>query len=459
MNKQPQRLSRKIKLGFGICDVGGNLFFTVVAFQMAVYLTDTVGLAAGLMGLAMLLGRIVDAVTDPLMGYISDRTRSRWGKRRPYLLFGSFPLFFFMVLMFRVPAFDSQKALFLYVTLVFCLLSVAYTVVNIPYGALTPELTRDFHERTSLNGYRMSFAVVGTLIGAGAAWPIISAFPDETRGYAAMGTIFGAVMLVTALITFFSVKEPPRDLGKAEVPRERNIFREYRAAFVNKPFLLILFPWALFITGVTIISSMLRYLFEYVLLDPAGVTLALLVLLVSALGMIPVWVFLSRKIGKKQSYMTGMGILSLYALFLAFFADQVPLPVLYLMTILGGAGLSTQYVIPYSLIPDVVEWDYVKTGQRREGIYYGVWTFISKLGQGLSGLIIGIILSTSGYAPNLAQGTGAILGIRLLTGPVPVLFFIAGIIILGFYPITEKVYNGMIAGEAEASGVPEVSVQ
>lgn len=441
-------LTLKTKLGFGICDVGGNLFFTVIAFHLAVYLTDTVGLAAGLMGIALLIGRIVDAVTDPLMGYISDRTKSRWGRRRPYLFFGSIPLFVFMALMFNTPALDSQLKLFIWVAITFSLLSTAYTVVNIPYGALTPELTRDFHERTVLNGYRMSFAVVGTLIGAGAALPIIGLFATERAGYGGMGIIFGGIMLVTAWITVFTVKEPKHDRTDSTVAGGGNPLLEYKAAFKNKPFLLILFPWAFFITGVTILSSMLKYLFEYVIGDPGGVTIALLIMLVCALAAIPVWVKIAKKIGKKRCYMIGMALLSVFSLVLAFFSDRVSTLGLYIIIVPAGIGLSTHYIIPYALIPDAVEWDFHTTGQRREGIYYGLWTFISKLGQGLSGLLIGIVLSTTGYVANVAQDSTAILGIRLLMGPIPAVIFIAGIIILSFYPITEKVYNRMLEEES-----------
>lgn len=445
MNRIAQeKLGIPTKLGFGVCDVGGNLFFTVIAFQMASYLTDCVGLAAGLMGIAMLIGRIVDAVTDPLMGYLSDRTRTRWGRRRPYLLFGSFPLFLLMGIMFSIPDLNSQAALFISVTLLFCLLSVSYTVVNIPYGALTPELTKDFHERTSLNGYRMSFAVIGTLIGAGAALPIVNALATERAGYSVMGFVFGAIMLVTALITFFTVREP--DLATASRVESDcpHPVKEYRAALGNRPFLLILLPWACFITGVTIISSMLKYLFEYVYLDPAGVTPALLTLLLSALLAIPIWVVISRRIGKKSSYMIGMSILSLFCLILAFTAGSVRGPLLYGLMAFGGFGLSTQYVIPYALIPDAVEWDYCRSGKRREGIYYGLWTFISKLGQGFSGLIIGLTLSSRGYIANTVQSEAAVWGIRLLTGPIPVVFFVIGIMVLRFYPITEKIYERMV---------------
>ena len=243
------------------------------------------------------------------------------------------------------------------------------------------------------------------------------------------------------------VKEPAHGRDNGAVASEKNLFREYKAALGNKPFLLILFPWALFITGVTIMSSMLKYLFEYVILDPEGVTIALLLLLVCALAAIPLWVRIAGKIGKKRCYMIGMGLLAGCSLLMAFFCDKVETPGLYLFMVVSGIGLSTHYIIPYALIPDAVEWDYFKTGKRREGIYYGLWTFISKLGQGLSGLVIGIVLSSTGYAANVAQNPDAILGIRFLMGPIPAVIFVAGILVLKFYPITEAVYNRMLAGD------------
>ena len=195
-----------VKLGYGVCDLGGNLFFTVIGFWLLNFLTDTVGLAAGLAGLTIAIGKIWDAVTDPMTGYLSDRTKSRLGRRRPWMLFGSVPLFLTMILMFTNPALfagagwnpaEQQTFLFIWATVLFCLLCTAYTAVNIPYNSLTPELTQDYHERTSLNGYRFGFAVVGSLLGAGASLPIVMAFPDKNTGFAGMGSIFGALMLIT----------------------------------------------------------------------------------------------------------------------------------------------------------------------------------------------------------------------------------------------------------------------
>ena len=175
-----EKLSIKTKLGYGVCDLGGNLFFTVIAFLLLNYLTDTVGIAAGLAGTIIMIGKIWDAVTDPLAGYLSDRTSSRWGRRRPYIFFGAFPLFIAMIIMFTHPGFTRPAHLFIWAVVAYCFLCTAYTLVNIPYNAMTPELTQDFHERTSINGYRFGFAVIGTLLGAGAALPLINAFPKDS---------------------------------------------------------------------------------------------------------------------------------------------------------------------------------------------------------------------------------------------------------------------------------------
>lgn len=434
-------LTLKTKIGFGVCDIGGNLFFTTLSFHLTIFLTDTLGLAAGLMGIAMMVGRIVDAFSDPLMGYISDHTSSRWGRRRPYIFFGSIPLVFFFILMFSSPEWiSSQRGLFIWVTVIYFLMTTSYTVVNIPYGALTPDLTRDYDQQTVLNGYRMSFAVVGTLIAAGAAIPVIGLFESKTTGYTGMAVIFGIIMLITAWLTFFTVKEP----GVKKESYNKGIFKEYLLVLSDKTFQKILIPWGLYISGVTVVASTLIYFFQYVYKDEGMTTLIMLALLVTALAFIPIWVKISKTIGKKNSYIIGMGIFAVAVLLVAFSADKVPVPVLIGYMILAGIGLSTHYVMPYSLIPDVVENNYAETGKRREGIYYGLWTFLSKLGQAVSALIIGIVLTVVHYSPGAVQTASAELGIRMLVGPVPVIIIILGMVIMYRYPITSQKYSEIL---------------
>ncbi len=227
------RLPLRVKLGFGIGDLGGNLFFTAMGFYSLFYLTDVVGISAALAGTAILLGKFWDAVTDPLMGYISDRTTSRWGRRRPYFLFGALPLLLTMWWFFSAPDFSaSQNIGFIWVTFVLCLLNTAYTVVNIPYGSLTPDLTKDFRERTSLNGFRFSFAVIGTILGAAVVQPTVNLMGNPHLGFSTVGLLFGLLMAGTILTTFFTVRE---NASARNVRPKEHFFETFMIVFKNKP--------------------------------------------------------------------------------------------------------------------------------------------------------------------------------------------------------------------------------
>ncbi len=434
------KLSFWTKLGFGICDLGGNLFFTMMGFYLLFFMTDVVGLAAGLAGTALMIGKIWDAVTDPTIGYLSDRTRSRWGRRRPYMFIGSFLLFGMMIVMFTDPSLGSQGQLFAWAAVMYCLLCTAYTLVNIPYGALTPELTTDYNERTVVNAYRMSSAVVGTLVGAGLVLPIVGLAGSVKAGWTLTGAVMGAIMMITALITVFSVREPVH----GNLPPRQNIFKSYAQVLGMKAFLTCLIPWTMHITGVTIIQGALLYFYIYLFGSESGFQLALVALLVSSMIFIPVWTVIAGKIGKKKSYNIGMSIVALAVMILFFFGTRVAMEVTYFIMIFAGFGFATQYVMPYAIVPDVVEYDYAENGVRREGVFYGLWTLTSKIGQAFAIALSGWTLSAFGYVPDVVQSEVSLLGIRLLCGPIPAVFFVIGIIVLSFYPITREKYEEIL---------------
>jgi len=435
-----EKLGLKVKLGYGICDLGGNLFFTVMALILLNFLTDTVGIAAGLAGTIVMLGKIWDAVSDPMVGFLSDRTKSRMGRRRPYILFGSIPLFFMMVIMFTNPKILDETQLFLWGLITFCLLCTAYTLVNIPYNSLTPELTRDFHERTVLNGYRFSFAAVGTLLAAGASIPLVQAFSNRDTGFTVMGAVFGFVMMVTALITFFAVREP--ESGVSE--KGENFFSTYLKVFGNRPYVLILAVYTLHITALTIVSGIAIYYFKYIHSDEAKFTAAMSILIITAMVFIPVSVTFSKRLGKKLTYGVGMFVFSLGTMTLFLFGHKMSVNFSLIMMFFSGIGMGFTYAMPYAIIPDTVEYDYLKTGERKEGAFYGIWTFGIKIGQAIALGITGAILSFTGYMPNVAQSDSALFGIRMLLGPIPAVIFLASILVLYFYPINEERYNEII---------------
>lgn len=442
------KLTMRTRLGFGVGDLGGNMFFTIMGFYLLFYLTDVVRIPPALAGAAVAIGRIWDAITDPVTGYLSDRTVTRMGRRRPYMVIGALFTFVSMILLFSTPQLDSPRALFALMTFLFCLVSLAYTLVNIPYAALLPELTSDFDQRTELTGYRMTFAVIGTLVGAGAVLPLIEVFGGGRSGWLAMGATTGAVMMLSALTTVWAIREPRRE--KAPVAGE-NLFRTMGSVLGNRVFLQALIPWTMFIAGTAVIQGSLIYFFREIYANEGLFQVGLIFLLVTALLVIPFWVWMAGRIGKKLSYIIGMGIVSAGVLLVGFAGGAGRETFAFVVMALAGVGLSTHYVMPHSILPDVVEYDAVHNGVRREGIFSSMWTFSSKIGQALAQLVVGIVLQVVRYSPDLDPEPITRAGIRILTGAVPVVFYAIGIIVLVGYPITRKFYDQMLASAGQGS--------
>lgn len=433
-------ISRRIKLGFGIGDLGGNLFFTIIGFYLLFFLTDLVHLSPALAGTVLMIGKIWDAITDPMTGYVSDRTRTRWGRRRPYMFVGSILAFFMMGLMFTKPAIQTQGMLFVYLTLLYCLLNTAYTLVNIPYAALLPELTDDYNQRTVLTGYRMSFAVLGTFVGAGAVMPLINLFSDKQVGWSMMGYFMGAVMLITTLITIWAVKEPEHP----EKQQGTGFFKTYIEALQDKIFLSALIPWTFFITGTSMVQGALVYYFAYIFKDEGLFQVALLFLLTFSLLCIPLWVKISEHIGKKRCYMIGMGIMAVGVMVFSLLGESLGPKLSLLVMAISGIGLSTHYVMPHAMLPDIVENDAINHDNlRQEGVFSSLWTFSSKLGQAVALALNGWILALFAYTPSEPSALSAI-GIKLVCGPIPLVWYVVGIFILRSYPIDKNYYHEMM---------------
>jgi GPH family glycoside/pentoside/hexuronide:cation symporter len=444
MNKD-NRLGVGLKIGFGAGEFSSSVFFTVTTVILLIFLTDNVGISASLAGTALLIGKLWDAVIDPVIGYLSDRTRTRMGRRRPWLLFAALPFAIAFAQMFRNPHLSTPTALFLWTALSFMALSTAYPCANIPYNSLLPDLTRDFNERTSVTGYKTVFAVAGTLIGAGAALPLIGLFPSKDAGYFGMGVIFAVLIIISVLSPFFTVKEPPLP---TTVPKE-GIFSSYRDAFGNKPFVLILVVWMLNTIGVGVVMATMIYYFKYIYLNEQLITPILLVLVITAVLFVPITVRLSEKIGKRETYIIGMSIAAVSIILFSLLGHIIGVVYSGVIIFFAGIGFSTHYVLPWSIVPDTIEYDYSRYGVRREGIFYGLWIFVIKVGGALSGFIVGLVLDSFGYVPNLPQTELSLLGIRLLVGPLTAVFFIAANIVLWFYPINRKEYDRIMARISE----------
>ena len=440
------KLPLRVKLGFGIGDLGGNLFFTAMGFYTLYYLTDVVGIASALAGAAILLGKFWDAFTDPMMGYLSDRTRSRFGRRRPYFLFGALPLLLASWYFFSAPDFSNAQTWgFVWVTAMLCLLNTAYTVVNIPYGSLTPDLTKDFKERTTLNGYRFSFAVIGTILGAGIVLPIVDMVGDPRKGFSVVGLLFGVIMAATILTTFFNVRESAPEAGAG--PKEK-FFPTFLAVFKNSTYMRLAAVYTMNLTGITFVQTMLVYYFKYIYQNEGMTTVALLLLLGVAMLCVPLSVLVAKRLGKKRTYQLALLILTISCLLIFFFAHTLGMGFTLGVMVFAGIGIGFAYVPPFAMLPDVVEVDAVQTKNRKEGAYYGMWTFFSKIGVALAAALAGMFMGMAGFVANVAEQTGAtILTIRLLIGPVPALIFLTGILLIRRYTLDEETYNEIMAAK------------
>ena len=458
---EEKKLSVGTKLGYGVCDFGGSLFTTATLFVLMNFLTDTVGLAAALAGIVLMIGRIWDAFYDPIIGYISDRTVSKMGRRRPYMLGGAFPLFLAVILMWTNPALIagagiSQTTIFIYALVVYIILCTAYSTVNIPYSALSPELTADYNERTSLNGYRFGFAGIGTLLGAGLALPIVAIAPDKNLGFILMGIIFGAVMLISALITIFTVKEP----ANLKPANTTGFVKTYKEVFKNKPYLLILMTYVFHMLALTTTSGIVIYYFKYILGDESATTWAMLILITTGLIFIPVTVAVSKKVGKKLAYGAGFVIMAVMLLIIFFFGQSQGVTFTLIMIFFAGIGFGALFPMPYAIVADAIEYDYMRTGQRREGAFFGIWTWGLKIGQALGIFVMGVTLEAMGYVPNvMPQSASSQLAITLFLGPISAAIFLIAAVFLYFYPITEQKYKEILAKiaemEAKKGAVPQ----
>ena len=445
------KLTVKQKLGFGIFDLGGNMLFTLMSFWALKYLTDTVGIAAVWAGTAVMIGKAWDAVTDPMMGFISDRTLSRWGRRRIYLLFGAVPMLLTMIFFFTAPAYLPVSMHIAWAIAALMLLNTASTIINVPYASLTPELTSDYHEQSSLNGYRFGCAVFGTIAGAGAVQPLVQAFARpgaadplvDQRGFSMMGLILGSVMMIVTLLTFLGTKEKKHT--KEDLPKE-GFFATYKSVFLNKPFVLLLVTYALHMTGISFLTTILAYYTENVLNRGDITTIAMILLLVTAMLFIPVSVLVSKKIGKRRTYQICFVVIASACGILYTLGHRMPVEFFFGVMVYAGIGVGFSYVAPFAMVPDAIEYWAAKTGKRHEGSYYGMWTFISKLGTALALFISGQVLELGGYISQSGEGSvvqppevfGAI---RNLIGPIPMVVLIAAIVVMQFYQLDKKEYR------------------
>lgn len=427
----------------------------------AIYLTDVVGIEPRLASLGALAGIIWDAINDPLIGMLSDRVKSKLGRRRPFLLWFAIPFGLSFIMLWSAPNWESQIGLLIYVTLAFMISDTLTTLVAVPYLSLTPELTQNYDERTSLSSFRTVFQLLGAMIVVIAAPMIVDSVilggGSQQQGFMAAGAVFGAIGAVPLFLIGLFVRE--RYASTAVEQETLSFLETLKLAWQNIPFRyavgIYMFNWsAVDMVAITFPFFLLYWIAQGDLLAKItifGVDLALEsaffgVMMFVCILFVPFWLWISKRFNKIQAYIAGMASWIIVQL-LIFTIQPGDTNYLLLIAALAGIGVSAAYILPDSILPDVIDWDELRTGRRQEGIYYGIRTLIRKLtGAGVIFVTLQI-LGWSGYqAPpdgvtQFQQPESALFMIRAMDSFLGAGILLGTIIIAWSYPLTREKYQ------------------
>lgn len=455
-NSQIDKLPLHIKLIYGLGDWGTAASTTARnAFWLFIFLTNVVGLKPSVASMVVVIGRIWDGINDPLVGMLSDRLDTRWGRRRPFLLFGAIPFGISFFLLFVVPPFESHTALAIYYTIVYLLFDTLYTIVNVPYSALTPELTQDYDERSKLAGWRMGISILASLVTGAtftllaerviANWWLGGGTAALRTGYAITAAIWGLTLVIPLILLFFAIEEPEH----VPNPEPFEPLRIFREVFSNRPFRLAAIIYLLSFTSVDIVLVVfVRFLIDYVRVAPGFENLIVALALGIALLTMPLVIKLMQWYGKRNTYIGSMTFMAMVLLIMT----RVPpggQTLIIVAAVLAGLGLGAANAIPWAIVADVVEADELQFGKRREGSFAGYLVFFRKLASALAIFVVGQALSASGFISGnsgsafIAQPESALFMLRVFIGVVPAILLLGSVLVAIRYPLDRAAYNAI----------------
>ena len=459
METSKQRLSLWLKLLYGSGDWGFSSMGMMRSIFYAIYLTDVVGLEPRLASFGALVGIVWDGINDPIIGLLSDRIRTRWGRRRPFLLWFAIPFGFSFVTLWSAPNWESQTALLIYVTLSFMLADTLQTLVGVPFLSLTPELTSDYDERTTLTSFRSFFQLAGALTVVLAAPAIVDMIlaggGSQQQGFMLVGAIFGGIGAIPLLLIGLFVRETSRPEQTESLP-----FREtLQAAWQNIPFRYAVGIHMLNWSAVDMVAVTFPYFLLYWVargdllasISILGVDLAYEsaffgILMSVCILCIPFWLWLARWRNQREAYMLGMTFWVVVELLILTIQPGDTTSLL-IIAALAGVGVSAAYTLPDSLFADVIEWDELRTRRRQEGIFYGIRTLIRKLTGALVIFTTLQLLGWSGYVSpppgilHFTQTDSALRTIRMLVSPLGAAILCGTIFLAWLFPLSREKYT------------------
>jgi sugar (glycoside-pentoside-hexuronide) transporter len=428
-----RRLSTPAKVGFALGDHTVNIALSALSLVFFTFLVTVAGLQPWLAGVIAWLARMVDAITDPLMGRISDSMRWRFGRRRPFFLIGILPFGLSFALIWTTP-FDGQVAMFLWYLIVYVALSLSMTVLSVPYMALIPEMAGDYDERTSINTFRSAGAVMGTMV-ASIFFASVGWLGGGSQGFALTGLILAAWIVLPWPMVWKVSFEP----SGHRIDQPTRLLTEVRQILRHGTYVRLIGFYMASRIAVDLLGLAVPLLITIWIGREADVTWTLLSMLGVVILSLPFWLRYARRAEKHEIFVIGATwfVICLAGIFLA--DPAWPRHVLFVIAGLLGIGYAVVDLMPWAMLGEVIDEDEVLSGERREGIYSGVFTFVRKVGGATAYMLAGFGLTLAGYDSSAAeQSDAALMTIRVVSTWVPAAFLIAGILIARGYPLSRE---------------------
>jgi len=429
-------------LGYGIGDFGFNFYWFSLQLFLTYYYTDVMGLRSEVAGLIIFVCLTWDGLVDPAIGVLVNRTRTRWGKYRPYLLFGSLPLAASFTLMFA-PVGLEGAALIAYALATQIFFRTMYGLVNIPYSALMATMTRDSMQRNWLAGVRMVCAFLGTAVVSYFTPQLVTYFTSSSRtaGYFSATAVLAVIATVFTLMTFAATREEPQIAQSTDQPPVRELLRMLAK---NVPFLQIIAGIGFFSFANILVTSGLVYYVKYYIGETetaAGEAASLMQITITV--MILPWTLVARYIGKRWAWLAGLAI-AFAALVGLYLSSSREIGVLYAFLVAYAIGSASIGINFWSIVPDTVEYGEWRTGIRAEAFVFGFVTLIQKVALGVSSAFLGIYLSWVGYVANQPQSPETVAGIKLMITLVAAGGLIASALAMYFYRLDAPTHGRLV---------------
>jgi len=429
------RLSRGTHLGYALGSIATAAFGTVPGLLLLFYLTDVLGVAAGLAGVVVFAPKAWDVVLNPWIGSRSDRTDSRWGPRRPWMLAGGIALPPLFVLVFAGPGGPGAA---IWVAVAFLLAATAYGCFQVPYVAQPAEITDDAGERSTLISWRVAALALGILVAGAGAPAIVDAAGGGRAGYLAMAAFVAVLLAVGMLGAVAGTRRAPT---LTRVTSEGRLGTTLRLAWRSRPYRVLLIGFVVQALGIGVMLAGVPYYSTYVLGDESAGTLLFAALVGPAILVMPLWLRVSRKLGKRAGLLMSSVLFAFGAAALALGKDGGTGAMLPLV-VLVGIGYAGMQMFPLSMLPDVIAADEATSGHRRAGVFTGVWTAAETLGLAVGPGLLGLLLGVAGYVSStgdevVAQTSAAVTAVRLGFSVLPAVIVLAAVPIFARYRLED----------------------